>query len=372
MTASTTHSKPSRIRWRRRRADLSESPTQLTRPAWGYVLRRTVKEFSRDQCTDEAAGLTYYGVLALFPGIIALLSLVGLVGQSDATVDTITGILEDLGAGTVVDTLRPTLESLSEASGAAGVALAFGLATSLWSASGYVGSFSRAMNRVYEVKEGRPFWKLRPQMLLVTAVVVLLAATVLVSLVLTGPAAEAVGNVIGLGSTAVLVWDLAKWPFVLGMVILVVALLYWATPNVSQPKFRWVSPGAAVAVGVWILASAGFGFYVANFGSYNKTYGTLAGAVVFLLWMWLTNIALLFGAELDAEMERARELQAGLPAEDALQLPPRDTRNIEKAHDQRQELLERARMLRVTQGQETEPVEQRPADPSRAGQEVPQ
>ena len=179
-----------------------------------------------------------------------------------------------------------------------------GLAGALWSASGYVGAFGRAMNRIYEIDEGRPIWKLRPAMLLLTIVLVILAALVLLALVLTGPVAESVGDAIGLGSTAVLVWQVAKWPVLLAVVILIVALLYYATPNVKQPKFRWVSVGAVLAIVVWILVSAAFGFYVANFSSYDKTYGALGGVIVFLLWLWLTNLALLFGAELDSELER--------------------------------------------------------------------
>ena len=190
------------------------------------------------------------------------------------------------------------------------------------------------MNRIYEVEEGRPIWKLRPVMLLVTLVAVVLVALVALALVVTGPAAQAVGDAIGLGSTAVLVWNIAKWPVMLVVVVLIVALLYYATPNVKQPKFRWISVGALVAIVVWVLASAAFGFYVANFSSYNKTYGSLAGVIVFLLWLWITNLALLFGAELDAELERGRELQAGVAAEETVQLPPRDTRNERQARGQ--------------------------------------
>lgn len=327
-----------------------DSPADITKPSWVYAIRKTAREFSKDQCTDLAAALTYYSVLAIFPAAIALLSLVGLAGQGRSTVDTLLGILTDVGAGAVADTLRPTLVSLSETSGTAGFALVIGLALALWSASGYVGSFGRAMNRVYGIKEGRPFWKLRPVMILITLVAVLLSAAVALALILTGPAARAVGDAIGLGPTAVLVWGVAKWPVILVAVVAIVALLYYATPNVQQPKFRWISVGAALAVVVWILASAGFGFYVANFSNYNKTYGTMAGAVVFLLWLWITNIALLFGAELDAELERARELQAGLPAERTIQLPPRDTRNIDKVEKQEGRDVARGRRLRETHG----------------------
>jgi membrane protein len=222
--------------------------------------------------------------------------------------------------------------------------------TGLRSASGYVGSFGRALNRMYEVREGRPFWKLRPVMLAVTVLAVVLVALVALALVLTGPVARAVGNAMGLGSGAVLVWNIAKWPVILLVVALVVAILYYATPNVRQPRFRWISVGAVVAIVVWILASAAFGLYVATFASYDKTYGSLAGVVVFLLWLWITNLALLFGAELDSELERGRELQSGLPAEHVLQLPPRDTTTSDKARAREEEDARRGRRLRETRG----------------------
>ncbi|MCP3420796.1 YihY/virulence factor BrkB family protein [Nocardioides pinisoli] len=326
-----------------------DSPGDLRKPTWGYSLRKALREFMDDQCTDLAAALTYYSVLALFPGIIALLSLVGLVGQQQQTVDTLLQILRDIGASSAADTLEPTITQLAASQGA-GLALVIGLLAALWSASGYVNAFSRGMNRIYEIDEGRPIWKLRPVMLLITLVTVLLAALVAVGLVLTGPAAEAVGRAIGLESTAVTVWSIAKWPVLLAVVVLIVALLYYATPNVKQPKFRWVSVGAIIAIVVWIIASAAFGFYVSNFSSYDKTYGSLAGVIAFLLWLWITNLALLFGAEVDAELERGRQLQAGIAAEEELQLPPRDTRKSEKAAAKEQEDIERGRKLRESQG----------------------
>lgn len=322
-----------------------DSPTDLDSRSWRYVARKTVREFGDDQCTDLAAALTYYAVLALFPAAIALTSLLGLVGQGTSAVDEVLGILDDLGAGGVVDAVGPTLRELSASQGA-GLALVLGLAGALWSASGYVGAFGRAMNRVYEIDEGRPIWKLRPAMLLLTLVLVVLAAAVLLSLVLTGPVAETVGDAVGLGSTAVLVWQVAKWPVLLAAVVLMVALLYYATPNVKQPRFRWVSLGAALAILTWIVLSAAFGFYVANFSSYDKTYGALGGVIAFLLWLWITNLALLFGAELDAELERGRELQSGIAAEETLQLPPRDTRKIRKARARDAEDVRRGRAIR--------------------------
>jgi len=326
-----------------------DSPGDITKPSWLYVARTTLREFSADQCTDLAAALTYYAVLALFPAAVALLSLVGLVGQAQSTVNTLLQILTDVGASSAAHTLRPTLTQLANGGGA-GFALVIGLAAALWSASGYVGAFARAMNRIYQIEEGRPIWKLRPLMLVLTLVTVLLTALVAIGLVLTGPAARAVGNAIGLGSTAVTVWDIAKWPVLLVVVVVIVALLYYATPNVQQPKFRWISIGAILAIVVWILASVAFGFYVANFSSYNKTYGSLAGVIVFLLWLWITNLALLFGAELDAELERGRQLQAGLPAERELQLPARDTRVSDKAAKKRRKDIERGRRLRRSRG----------------------
>ncbi len=328
-----------------------DSPGDLTKRSWLYVARKTLREFSQDQCTDLAAALTYYAVLALFPAAIALLSIVGLVSNGAKTVDTLLQILRDVGASSAADTLEPTLIELSNTPGA-GLALVIGLVAALWSASGYVGAFGRGMNRVYEIDEGRPIWKLRPTMLLVTLVTVVLTAVVALALVVTGPAAQAVGDAVGLGSTAVLVWNIAKWPVLLMIVVLIVALLYYATPNVKQPKFRWISVGAFIAIFVWLLASAAFGFYVATFSSYDKTYGSLAGVVVFLLWLWITNLALLFGAELDAELERGRQLQAGIAAEETLQLPPRDTSKIEKARDKERDDVERGRRLRTSRGED--------------------
>ncbi|MFL6157275.1 MAG: YihY/virulence factor BrkB family protein [Marmoricola sp.] len=324
-----------------------ESPQDLSGRSWRYLARKSVREFSDDECTDLAAGLTYYAVLALFPAVVALVSLLGVFGQGQTTVDAVLKVVDQLGPSSAVDTLRPTVERLTSSQGA-GVALVLGLLGALWSASGYVGAFGRAMNRIYGVREGRPFWKLRPVQLLVTLISVVLVAVAAVSLVVTGPVAQAVGDAVGLGSTAVTVWDIAKWPVLLAVVVLVVALLFWATPNVRQPRFRWISVGAGLAIVVWLLASAGFAFYVASFSSYDKTYGSLAGAIVFLLWLWLTNVALLLGAEVDVELERARELQAGIAAEETVQLPPRDSRGIDKAEAKREADVAEARELRTT------------------------
>ncbi len=322
-----------------------DKPTDLTPRSRTFVLRKTVTEFLDDQCTDLAAGLTYYAVLALFPAAIALTSVLGLVGQGTSAVDEVLKVLQTLGAGGVVDSIGPTLRDLA-GSQAAGLGFVLGLAGALWSASGYVGAFGRAMNRIYERGEGRPVWKLRPAMLLLTAVLVALVAVVLAALVLTGPAAQAVGDAIGVGDAAVTAWGIAKWPVLLVLVVVIVALLYYFTPNVRPQKFRWVSIGAVLAILVWVAASVAFGFYVANFSSYDKTYGALAGVIVFLLWLWLTNLALLLGGELDAELERGRELQRGEAAEDDILLPPRDTRNIDRREERERKEIDEAREIR--------------------------
>jgi membrane protein len=323
-----------------------ERPAKLTARSWWYVARRTVREFSRDECMDSAAALTYYAVLSIFPATIALVSLLGVFGQGRETTNALLDIVNDIGPQSAVDTLEGPLEDLSTTPGA-GIALLVGVLVALWSASGYVGAFGRAMNRIYQVPEGRPFWKLRPTMIVVTLVAVLLVAILAVALVVTGPLAESVGRTVGLGDTAVTVWDIAKWPVLLAIVIAVVAILYYATPNVKQPKFRWISLGALAAIVTWAIASVAFGLYVATFGTYSQTYGSLAGVIVFLLWLWITNLALLFGAELDAEIERGREVQSGLPAEEEIQLPPRDTRKSEKDARKEQADVERGRRLRL-------------------------
>jgi membrane protein len=326
--------------------DSTGSPRDLTRSSWSYVLRRTAREFMKDECPDMAAALTYYAVLALFPAFIALVSLVGLVGEDRSSVDFLLGVLRDLKADSVAKTLEPTLLDLSEGSGA-GLALFLGLAGALWSASGYTGAFGRAMNRMYGVREGRPVWKLRPLMLLLTAVLLVLTALTVAGLVLSGPVARSVGDSMGLGDTAVTVWGILKWPVLVFIVAVIVALLYWGTPNVRHPRFRWISVGAGLAIVSWVVLSALFGLYVSHFSSFSRTYGSLAGVIVFLLWLWITNLALLFGGELDTEIERGRELQLGLPAETRVQLEPRDSRNIEKLEEREREDQAEAKRIRL-------------------------
>ena len=327
-----------------------DDPTDLSKPSWKFVLKKVVGEFSDDQCTDLAAALTYYAVLGLFPAVIAVLSLVGVFGQGEQTADALLGIVDDFAPQDSIDTLTPVITGLAN-NQAAGFGLIAGLLSALWAASGYVGAFSRAMNRIYEIDEGRPFWKLKPQQILITLVAVSLVAVVAVMLVVSGPLARSVGNVIGLGGAAVTAWSIAKWPILVAIVVLIIAILYYATPNVKQPKLRWMSLGAFIALLTWVVASILFATYVGSFGSYDKTYGTLAGVIVFLLWLWISNLALLFGAEVDAEVERGRQLQAGMPAEEELQLPARDTRNIKKNEQKEAKEIEQAQRLRESKGQ---------------------
>jgi membrane protein len=291
---------------------------------WLGALKRTVTEFSEDNLSDWAAALTYYGLLSLFPALIALVSIVGLVGDPQSTTRTITDIVTSIGPQSAAQTFSGPIESITSHRGTAGIALILGLVVALWSASGYIGAFMRASNVIYETPEGRPIWKLRPLQMLVTLAMLVLLAVIALGLVLTGPIVDAVAEPIGVSSTATTVWDIAKWPVLAALFVTMISVLYYASPNVKLRGFKWVTPGSAVALVVWVLASAAFAFYVSNFGSYDKTYGTLAGVVVLLMWLWITNLAILFGHELNAERERSIEIREGRNRADReLQLEPR-------------------------------------------------
>jgi membrane protein len=326
------------------------NPGALHKRTWRYIARRTLHEFTADQCTDLAAALTYYMVLSIFPGLLALVSLLGIFGQARQATDALLRVVEQLAPGGSTEVIRGVIEQFTR-SPAVGLALVVGIVGAIWSASGYIGAFGRALNRVYEVTEGRPFWKLRPVQLLVTVVGIIVTILVAIILVVSGPVAEAIGNVIGLGRETVFIWSVAKWPVLAAVVILMVAVLYYATPNVRQPRFRWVSPGSLLAVVILGIATVGFGFYVSNFANYDRTYGSLGGVIVFLLWLWITNLALLFGAEFDSELERGRELQGGIAAEEILRLPPRDTQAIRKAAGREAEDIAAGRKLRHSTAQ---------------------
>ena len=304
-----------------------ERLTALPARSWRAVFRRTVREFREDNLTDWAAALTYYAVLAIFPAIIALVSILGLVGSSATQ-----PLLDNLGQltpGPAKDIFTSAIKNLQQNRGGAGVIFILGLAGALWSASGYVAAFMRASNAIYDVGEGRPIWKTVPVRVGVTVVLVVLLAISALAVALTGGLAKQVGDLIGVGSSAVTVWDIAKWPVLLLVVSIMFGILYWASPNVKQPGFRWITPGGLLAVVITLLASAGFALFVANFGSYNKTYGALAGVIVFLVWLWIANIAVLLGAEFNAELERGRRIAGGHPEDEEPFVEPRDTRKLD-------------------------------------------
>jgi membrane protein len=314
----------------RRRADYRPVGAD-DRPSLLATVKRTFTEFSEDNMSDWAAALTYYGLLSLFPALIALVSLVGLFADPAAATRTITQIVTKLGPSSAADTFAGPIKSITSHRSAAGILLVAGLATSLWSASSYVGAFMRAANVIYETPEGRPFWKLRPLQILVTLAMVLLLAAVGLALVLTGPVVDAVAGPLGIGSTAVSIWNIAKWPVLLVVVVTMFAVLFYAAPNVRLAGFRWVTPGAAFAIVLWLVASAAFALYVANFSSYDKTYGALGGVVCLLVWFWITNVALLLGMELNSERERRRELADGVRGADReLQLDARSAPKRQK------------------------------------------
>ena len=321
------------------------SVRDLDGTSWKYIAKKTLREFTKDQCPDLAAGLTYYAVLSLFPALLALVSVLGLFGDPQKTTNALLEIVRGFAPAETVNTISGPVSELTSAP-AAGFTLVIGLVTALWSASGYVGGFGRAMNRIYEVDEGRGFVKLRSTLLAITLLAVVIVALLAGMLVLSGPVSEAVGGLIGLSGPFLMVWNIAKWPVMIILIIAIIAVLYYATPNVKQPKFRWMSMGSAIALVVFLIASLGFGFYVGNFGNYNKTYGALGSVIIMLLWLWILNMSLLFGAEFDAEVERARELQAGIKAEETIQLPPRDTKKSEKLQKQFEDDVKYGRELR--------------------------
>jgi membrane protein len=294
------------------------------------VLKRTFSEFKDDNLTDWAAALTYYGVLAIFPALLALVSVLGLLGES--TTQSLIDNVEKAAPGPAREIAVSAIESLQKSSGAAGVLFVVGIAGALWSASGYVAAFMRASNAIYDIGEGRPIYKALPVRIGTTIVLVILLAVTAIGVAVTGPLAQEVGDLVGLGSTAVEVWDIAKWPVLFVVVSFMFAFLYWAAPNAKQPGFRWISPGGLLGVALWLVASAAFAFYVASFASYNKTYGSLGGVIAFLVWLWISNIAILLGAEFNAELERGRRIEAGdvRPDEEPF-VEPRDTRKLDDA-----------------------------------------
>ena len=307
-----------------------DAPTKLKGRSWFGVLKRTFTEFQDDNLTDWAAALTYYGVLSIFPALIVLVSLLGLIGTSATQ-----PLLDNLGSvapGPAKDIFTDAIKNLQGSSGASGVFFIIGLLGAIWAASGYVSAFMRASNAIYDIEEGRPIWKTLPVRVGLTVLLMVLTAISAVAVTLSGGLAQEVGGLVGVGDTAVQVWNIAKWPVLILFVSFMFAVLYWAAPNVKQPGFKWLSPGSVLAVIGWIIASVAFAFYVANFGSYNKTYGALAGPVIFLVWLWISNIMILLGAEFNAELERGRRIEEGMRPEDQEPFAePRDTRKMESS-----------------------------------------
>lgn len=301
-----------------------EEPTQLPKRSWRAVLTGVVREFQDDELTDRAAALTYYGVLSLFPTLLVLVSLLGVVGKS--AIDWLLKNLEELAPGSARDIIGDAVKQLEGRGGVGSLMAVVGLVLAVWASSGYVGAFIRTANAVYDMPEGRPVWKVLPVRVGVTVVLLLLAIASAVIVVFTGGLARTVGSALGVGDAALTVWSIAKWPVLVVLVTSMIALLFWATPNVKGRGFRWITPGSVIALVIWLIASAGFAFYVGNFSSYNKTYGALAGVIIFLVWLWLSNIAILLGLEFDAELSRQRAIAGGLPPEEEPYVPPRDTR----------------------------------------------
>jgi membrane protein len=297
--------------------------------SWGGVLKRTFKEFQEDNLTDWSAALTYYAVLSIFPALIVLVSIIGLVGNSAS--DPLLDNLDTVAPGPAKDILTDAIENLQKSSGASGVVFIVGLAAAVWSASGYISAFMRASNVIYDIEEGRPIWKTLPVRVGLTVLLMVLTAISAVAVTLSGGLAREAGDLIGVGDTAIQVWNIAKWPVLLLFVSAMFAVLYWAAPNVKQAGFKLISPGSVLAVIGWLIASAAFAFYVGNFGSYNRVYGALAGPIIFLVWLWISNIMILLGAQFNAELERGRKIEQGMRPEDKEPyMEPRDTRKMEQ------------------------------------------
>jgi membrane protein len=292
------------------------SPTDLTVRAWWHALRDAGKQFIEKGLMQRAAALTYFAVLSIFPGVIVLVALLGVFGH-EGTIETALRIIDQLGAEQAVEVLRGPIESAVESTRAAGAALVLGAILALWTASAFMGSFILATNEIYEVEEGRPFWKRRPLQIAITLAVVVTIAVALLAVVLTGPVAEAVGHELGIGDVALTTWSIARWPFLFAIIAVTIGLLYWVAPNTGgKRRLHWILPGSVLATLLWLAGSAGFSFYVSNFGSYANTYSGLAGAVIFLIWLWISNIVVLFGAAFSAELERtAVATRLGAPGE---------------------------------------------------------
>jgi membrane protein len=309
--------------------DGAAGPAETGGGLWRAAAKRTFGEFADDQLQDRAAALTYYAVLSIFPGLLVVVSLLGLLGeQTKPLVDNLT----QAAPGNVQTLIKPVTANLQSGHTSAGFAAILGIVLALWSASAYIAAFIRASNVIYDVPEGRPFWKTTPIRLGVTVLIMLMLVASALLVIVSGGVARHVGQVLGIGSTAVTVWDIAKWPVLLIIVILMISILFWVAPNAKREKgFQLISPGGAIAVIVWLIVSALFAFYVANFSHYNKTYGSIAGVIILLIWLWISNLAILFGAEFNAELERGRAAADGhFPLGQEPYVELRDTRKLRK------------------------------------------
>ncbi|TWE07833.1 YihY/virulence factor BrkB family protein [Rudaeicoccus suwonensis] len=327
-------------------------PDAPAKPDWKVALKRATGKFSSDQCTTKAAALTYYSLQSLFPGLIALLSLINIFGNGKQTTNSIITIVANIMGKPENDSLIVNIRSFIDSvntTGGGGIALAVGILGALWSASGYVNGFGQALNQIYEIQEGRPTWRRKPFFLFVTFVDMVLIIIAMFALVTTGKVASSIAAQVGIPSRAVDIWDIAKWPFVVAIVVLIIGLLYWTTPNVRKSARSLASWGAFIGFVVWVVASFALVTYfgLTKGASYQKTYGAMAGAVMFMLWLYVTNIAMLFGAEVDAELLRTRQLKSGLPAEELILLPPKDSGNFAKKQVKAAELYDAAHELRL-------------------------
>ncbi|MFF2518608.1 YihY/virulence factor BrkB family protein [Streptomyces sp. NPDC058086] len=312
-----------------------DKPSKLPKRSWWAVLKGTVREFQNDELADRAAALTYCGVLSLFPALLVLVSLLGIAGRS-ATQQVLDNI-EKLAPSSARTIISDAVRQLQAPGGLGSIVAVVGIVLAVWSASGYIAAFIRSANVVYDMPEGRPVWKVLPIRVGVTVVLLVLTVISALIVVFTGGLARAAGAALGIGDATLKVWSIAKWPGLVTLVMVMIATLYWAAPNVKGRGFRWVTPGSVLALLVWMITSAGFAFYVAHFASYNKTYGTLAGVIVFLMWLSFSNIAVLLGLEFDAELARQRAVIGGLPKGEEPYLPPRDTRAWSKEDHRRME-----------------------------------
>ncbi|HET9967602.1 MAG TPA: YihY/virulence factor BrkB family protein [Streptosporangiaceae bacterium] len=313
----------------------------MPKSGWLAVLKRSVREFKHDDITDRAAALTYFGVLALFPAMLVIVSILGLMGKS--TTQKVLNNVAQIAPGGVHNFLNSVITQAQGRAGVAGLAGIIGLLVAFWSASSYVAAFMRASNAIYDVDEGRPIWKTLPVRILTTLALVIMLVIAAAIVVLTGPVAKQVGQAFGIGHTAVLIWDIVKWPVLLIIVSLMLSLLYKASPNIRQPGFRWISAGGIIAVILWLVASGLFAVYVSFSGSYSKTYGALATVIIFLVWLWITNIAVLLGAEFNAELQRERAIRTGVPDDLEPFAELRDTRKLDDPEKERVEKAERTR-----------------------------